>query len=32
MEKEYLDTLARTMKLPSSLVKQLQKVKEEDVT
>jgi len=32
MEKEYLDTLARTMKLPGSLVKQLQKVKEEDVT
>ena len=32
MEKEYLDTLARTMNLPGSLVKQLQKVKEEDVT
>ncbi len=31
MEREYLDTLARTMKLPDSLVEQLQKVKEEEV-
>ncbi len=31
MEREYLDTLARTMKLPDSLVEQLQKAKEEDV-
>ena len=31
MEREYLDTLARTMELPDSLVEQLQKVKEEEV-
>jgi uncharacterized membrane protein YebE (DUF533 family) len=31
MEREYLDTLARTMKLPDSLVTELQKVKEEEV-
>lgn len=31
MEREYLETLARTMELPDALVAQLQEVKEEDV-
>ena len=31
MEREYLDSLAKAMKLPEGLVEQLQKVKEEDV-
>jgi len=31
MEKEYLDSLAKAMKLPDGLVEQLQKVKEEEV-
>jgi len=31
MEKEYLDSLAKAMKLPEGLVEQLQKVKEEEV-
>lgn len=31
MEKEYLEALAKKMKLPESLVEQLQKVKEEEV-
>jgi len=32
MEREYLDSLAKAMKLPEGLVEQLQKVKEEEVT